>query len=64
MKVMKRTGQRSGSTPQGLPRALGAAEVARVKGGSTMIEYGLMLAPTAVEYAVMLAPTGVASGNG
>lgn len=47
---MKRTKQRALTTQ--LPRTLGAAEAARVKGGATAIEYGLMLAPTAVEYAV------------
>ena len=46
-KVMKRTTQRSGSTHHELPRTLGAAEAARVKGGATAIEYGLVLAPTA-----------------
>jgi hypothetical protein len=60
-KVMKRTTQCSGSTLHELPRTLGAAEAARVKGGATAIEYGLVPAPTAVEYTGMTAPAAARS---
>lgn len=53
---MKRTTQRPRTTSKVLPHVLGAAEAARVKGGATAIEYGLMLAPTAVEYTLTRPP--------
>ena len=58
--MKKTTTQRPRTTSKALPHVLGAAEVARVKGGATAIEYGLMLAPTAVEYALTRRP-GAAS---